>query len=147
MSLEKLSSLKTIFFIKVFVKRLHDETNRSSSICERHLLRYLVSANRDDMINPGKNPKDTEALLFSIYLRMGSSSSTKLFGKHRWGQKTPTHHTGVRQNVIKKQSSKEDLCKLFSLATTLLTSSKYNVNMVLTAKRVLLSTALCLILA
>ena len=57
MSLENLSSLKTIFFLKVFVKRLHDETNRSSSICERHLLRYLVSANRDDMIKPGQKPE------------------------------------------------------------------------------------------
>ena len=56
MSLENLSSLKTIFFIKVFVKRLHDETNRSSSVCERHL-RSLVSADRDDMIKHGQKPE------------------------------------------------------------------------------------------
>ena len=55
MSLENLNSLKTIFFIKVFVKRLHDETNRSSFLCERHLLRSLVSANRNNMIQHGQN--------------------------------------------------------------------------------------------
>ena len=77
---------------------------------------------------------------------MAGSSARKLFGKHRWGQKTPIHHTGVRQNVIKKLStSKKDFCKLFSsLGTTLLTLNKHNMNMVITGPTCL-PTALCLV--
>lgn len=69
----------------------------------------------------GKYPRYLEQLsLVSFNFRMGNNSAKKQFVKYNWERKTPVYHKEVHQNARKKQSSKENFCELFSLATTLI---------------------------